>query len=159
MITIDMYYTIVNEQVPKINNQIKKLESKEQKERKFNEIKRNIYIGLNNVIGSQDQLYQFILLWEDIDLSQIRTDLLPFTYMDLKKYMVSKYLLDIEYNRELRKLIVSDHYKVYVNLTTNQCSVSRDELFKGFGDERNKFICQMDYRDIDQSFTWEDFIE
>jgi len=29
MITIDMYYTIVNEQVPKINNQIKKLESKE----------------------------------------------------------------------------------------------------------------------------------
>jgi len=38
--------------------------------------------------------------------------------MSLKKYMITNYMLDIEYNKELNKLIVSDHYIVYINLTT-----------------------------------------
>ncbi len=159
MITIDMYYTIINEQVPKMNQQINKLETKEQKKRKLKQIKRNIYIGLNNVIGSQDELYQFILNWQDIDLSQIKTSFQEFLYMSLKKYMITNYMLDIEYNKELNKLIVSDHYIVYINLTTKQCSVSNINLLHGLSDPRDRFIYQMDYRDIDQFLTWQDFIE
>lgn len=155
MITIQMYYEVINGQAPKLNKKINKLKTKEERERENRKIHRNIYIGLNNVAGSIQDLLEFIMIWQEI--SQIKGSV-EDVYSTLRKYMISKYMLDIQYNQDLQKLIVSDNYKVYINLTTKQCSSNFDQVCNGLSREEDRFICQMDYRKIDQQLTWQDFV-
>ena len=58
-----MYYDVINGQVQKLNEKINKFKTIEERERENRKIHRNIYIGLNNVAGSIEDLLEFIMVW------------------------------------------------------------------------------------------------
>ena len=155
----EVYQVLCREQNKKLNEKYKNYSKERFKEQKILEKRvRQIYLGLNNVVGDREVLMGYIVF---LYSTYIKKEEIEFSQQNVKQIMRQCFMLNVEYNEELCKLIVSQRYDVYINLNTMEMSASDFELIpqgKGYFEQMFNIV-MVDYNKVDDSLTWLDFIK